>query len=234
MTISLLHYNPATGLAASLCATGGVSVGGYVNHSWRGAGSCATQGLLTNPWYATYAREWLLQGLSSEEIVTRLKAQDAGYPQRQCLVMDKHGQASALNGEENIEYCGALLLPHIAVAGNMLAGPAVLDALIRSFTHAVCWNADAVINQQRLPDYKPNYELQLADTLIDALESALIAGGDKRGTYSASLRTESFTQAPTDIRVDWSDNSLIDDLRRVHCQVKSTDFQNFLAQLPNQ
>ncbi|MEF1280665.1 DUF1028 domain-containing protein [Vibrio fortis] len=47
MTISLIHVNPNTGLSAAISATGGVSVGGYVNHSWRGVGACATQGLFT-------------------------------------------------------------------------------------------------------------------------------------------------------------------------------------------
>ena len=70
MTLSLLHYNPNTNTSASITATGGVSVGGYVNHSWRGVGGCATQGLYTNPWYADYARDGLLSGKTASDVTS--------------------------------------------------------------------------------------------------------------------------------------------------------------------
>ena len=100
MTISLIHVNPETGLSASITATGGVAVGGYVNHSWRGIGACATQGLFTNPWYADNAKRWLSQGLCCHDVVERLKEGDAEFAKRQCMVMDKHGHAAFINGEE--------------------------------------------------------------------------------------------------------------------------------------
>ncbi|AJR05080.1 DUF1028 domain-containing protein [Photobacterium gaetbulicola] len=233
MTISLIHFNPETGTAASITATGGVSVGGYVNHSWRGLGGCATQGLFTNPWYAEKAKQLLGEGLNCREVIERLKSEDAGFEQRQCLVMDRNGNADAINGGENIPYIGAVVFQHIAVAGNMLESERVLQRFAESFVLATCANAEQVLAGSAAPCYCEGYESSLPEALILALEAALEAGGDKRGTYSASLRVESMTQAPVDIRVDWSDDSLIADMRKVLGHVRGDSFQQFLAQLPN-
>ncbi|MDK9757619.1 DUF1028 domain-containing protein [Vibrio sp. D173a] len=233
MTISLIHVNPETGLSASITATGGVAVGGYVNHSWRGIGACATQGLFTNPWYADNAKRWLSQGLCCHYVVERLKEGDAEFAKRQCMVMDKHGHAAFINGEENIAHVGSLVFQDLAVAGNMLESDAVIEAFADSFMAQTMLNAEQVRAGDK-PQYRDNYEARLAEVLITALEAALEAGGDKRGTYSASLRIESYTQAPIDIRVDWSDDSLIEDMRKVLRRVQAPSFQEFLNGLPNQ
>ena len=232
MTISLIHFNPETGTSASITATGGVSVGGYVNHSWRGLGGCATQGLFTNPWYAENAKQLLTEGYDSSAVIERLKSEDAGFEQRQCMVMDKHGSAAFIHGKENIPVVGSVAFPHIAVAGNMLENESVLHGFAESFIHAVCTNPELVLQHNAVPSYCEDYEQSLPEVLISALEAALAIGGDKRGTYSASLRVESQTQAPVDIRVDWSDNSLIPDMRKVLGHVRSNSFQSFLSQLP--
>ena len=232
MTISLIHFNPETGTSASITATGGVSVGGYVNHSWRGLGGCATQGLFTNPWYANKAQQLLTEGLASDEIIERLKSEDSGFEQRQCMVMDKQGSASFIHGNENIPVVGSVAFPHIAVAGNMLENENVLHCFADNFIRAVCVNADQVLQDNALPCYLDEYEQSLPETLITALEAALASGGDKRGTYSSSLRVESMSEAPIDIRVDWSDDSLIADMRKVLGHVRSANFQSFLNQLP--
>ncbi|ENC6707158.1 DUF1028 domain-containing protein [Vibrio harveyi] len=233
MTISLIHVNPETGLSASITATGGVAVGGYVNHSWRGVGACATQGLFTNPWYADNAKRWLSQGLSCHEAIDRLKEGDAEFAKRQCMVMDKHGHTAFINGEENIAYVGSLALQDLAVAGNMLESDAVIEAFADSFLAQTVLNAEQVRAGGK-PQYRDNYEATLAEVLIAALEAALEAGGDKRGTYSASLRIESYTHAPIDIRVDWSDDSLMEDMRKVLSRVRAPSFQEFLNGVPNQ
>ncbi|EEZ88499.1 conserved hypothetical protein [Vibrio harveyi 1DA3] len=233
MTISLIHVNPEKGLSASITATGGVAVGGYVNHSWRGIGACATQGLFTNPWYADNAKRWLSQGLCCRDVVERLKEGDAEFAKRQCMVMDKHGHTAFINGEENIAHVGSLAFQDLAVAGNMLESDAVIEAFADSFMAQTMLNAEQVRAGDK-PQYRDNYEVRLAEVLITALEAALEVGGDKRGTYSASLRIESYTRAPIDIRVDWSDDSLIEDMRNVLSRVQAPSFQEFLNGLPNQ
>lgn len=232
MTISLIHVNPETGLAASITATGSVAVGGYVNHSWRGIGACATQGLFTNPWYAGKANQWLSQGLSCHDVIARLKESDAEFAKRQCIVMDKYGSTAFINGEENIAHTGSIHFQGLAVAGNMLENKAVIEVLADSFIAQTMLNPEQVKTGNK-PQYRNNYETTLAESLINALEVALKRGGDKRGTYSAALRIESYTQAPIDIRVDWSEDNLIADMRKVLSRVQAPSFQEFLNGLPN-
>lgn len=234
MTISLLHYNSESKLAASISATGGVSVGGYVNHSWRGLGCCATQGLFTNPWYPEKVRGALINNQSSSDIVEWLKQTDTDFELRQCLVLDKSGIASVLNGQENIPYIGSLIYKDIAIAGNMLSGPNVLQAMIGAFIYSICENPIAVLEKDMPPIYLQGYEDKLPEALINALQVGIQHGGDKRGTFSASLRVESPFAAPIDIRVDWSEHSLITDMNKILTQVRSEHFQTFLSQLPNQ
>lgn len=234
MTISLLHFNPLTGTSASITATGGPCVGGYVNHSWRSVGACATQGLFTNPWYADFAKNKLQQGTSARDIINELTALDSGHSQRQCLVMDQNGASAALNGSDNIAYIGHLSYPTIAVAGNMLEGRQVLKQFSRVFIEQTAINSQAVLEHIEAPQYKPDYEATLPDALISALEAALSAGGDKRGTVSASLRIEFAHFAPIDIRIDWAKADLIEELRFVLAKVRERSFQAFLSELPRQ
>lgn len=233
MTISLLHVNPKTGLSASITATGGVSVGGYVNHSWRNLGGCATQGLFTNPWYAEQARKCLTEGMSAAETVEALKAGDAEFSKRQCMVMDRNGNSAFIHGNDNVPVTGSIAFPTLAVAGNMLESETVLTAFVDSFLAQVVVNPESV-RVGDVPEYRHDYEDQLPETLITALEQALKAGGDKRGTFSASLRVESMTNAPVDIRVDWADGELVEALRNVLSHVREAGFQEFLNNLPNQ
>ncbi|PSW21755.1 DUF1028 domain-containing protein [Photobacterium sanctipauli] len=232
MTISLIHFNPDTGLAASVTATGGVAVGGYVNHSWRGLGACATQGLYTNPWYAEKAKAYLAQGLSAKEVIEHLKKDDSDYAKRQCAIVDEHGNAAFINGDENIAHVESLAVPHLAVAGNMLENSTVITAFADTFLQLTTTNPTQVKTGEK-PKYQEGYEQRLPEILIDSLEQALEAGGDKRGTYSASLRVESFSKAPIDIRVDWANNNLIEHMRKVLSHVKEEGFQTFLKHLPN-
>ncbi|MFM2587753.1 DUF1028 domain-containing protein [Vibrio sp. TBV020] len=232
MTISLIHVNPKTGLSASITATGGVAVGGYVNHSWRNLGGCATQGLYTNPWYAEQARKCLSQGMSARETIEHLKMGDPEFSKRQCMVMDRLGSSAFIHGEDNIAVVGSIALPTVAVAGNMLESQSVLDAFCNSFLEQTVLNF-ASVKTGAEPEYRQDYESQLPETLIAALAAALRAGGDKRGTFSASLRIESLTHAPIDIRVDWADGDLIDALTKVLSHVREASFQEFLSHLPN-
>ncbi|MEF1226856.1 DUF1028 domain-containing protein, partial [Vibrio fortis] len=177
MTISLIHVNPNTGLSAAISATGGVSVGGYVNHSWRGVGACATQGLFTNPWYADKARELFILGKTADQVVESLKAGDAEYSKRQCMVMDKNGDSAFIHGDDNIPYVGSIAYPTIAVAGNMLESDKVLHAFSDSFIAQTTQNPSSIL-EDGAPVYRDNYEAELPEILITALEAALQAGGD--------------------------------------------------------
>ncbi|GAM65562.1 bll2871 protein [Vibrio ishigakensis] len=138
-----------------------------------------------------------------------------------------------LDGVDNIDYIGHIAGKQIGVAGNMLATPEVLNAFYNRFVKATTSNADEVIENGEQPSFVEGYEDILPHSLIDALEAALNSGGDKRGTYSASLRIEYPNKAPIDIRVDWSEDQVILDLRKVLSKIEGESFQSFLSGVPS-
>ncbi|WP_136068659.1 DUF1028 domain-containing protein [Modicisalibacter radicis] len=231
MTLSLIHVQPATGMAAALTATGGVAVGGYVHHAWRGLGACATQGLATNPWYPDDIRDALARGRTARQALDQVTSRDDGATRRQCLVMDAGGQAAMHSGEANLPEVDAELRPTVAAAGNMLASGQVVATLLQRFLSLTCDNPDAAWARTAAPRYRDGYESRLLETLIDALDAALKAGGDRRGVRSAALRIESFDAAPIDLRVDW-DERPVEALRSLAERVRAPDFAEFLASLP--
>lgn len=231
MTLSLIHVQPATGTVAALTATGGVAVGGYVHHAWRGLGACATQGLATHPWYPEGIRHALKQQHTAQDALEQVIQQDSGSSRRQCLVMDASGQAAVHSGHDNLAVVAAELRPTVAAAGNVLADTKVVETLLQTFLALTCSNPDEARDRGVTPRYRDGYEAHLLETLIEALDAALQAGGDSRGTRSAALRIESFDAAPIDLRVDWAEEPA-EALRALARRVRAPEFAAFLASLP--
>lgn len=231
MTLSLVHCHPATGTVAAITATGGVAVGGYVPHCWRGVGACVTQGRFTNPWYPARAFDALCTGASAKQALQAAIKEDSESALRQCLVMDAHGHSWAHSGTDNVPEVGAARFQSVAAVGNMLQGVEVVQVFAEQFLTLSATNSDAAIQHSEAPNYPRNHDQLLLGHLINALEAALAAGGDKRGARSAALRIESFHQAPIDLRVDWSED-VIAALRALSEQFMDDDFQEFWRRLP--
>src|SRR5205814_8614940 len=158
------------------------AVGATVPHTKPGVGAVASQAFI-NPHYGLQGLALLEAGLSAEETVARLTAADEGRHNRQLHVMDREGRFATYTGAACIDWCGHALRPTFSVAGNMLAGPAVLADTIRAFEA-----------QSTLP---------FARRLIAAMRAGEAAGGDKRGKQSAALLIHDGEDYPLyDLRVD--------------------------------
>ncbi len=117
------------------------------------------------------------------EVVKTLTAADAGREHRQLHVMDAAGRIAAHTGADCIDWCGHTASEGFSVAGNMLAGPRVIDE-----------TAEAYRGERRLP---------FPRRLIAALKAGEAAGGDKRGKQSAALVIYGEDEWPDlDLRVD--------------------------------
>jgi len=186
------------------------AVGALCVHTRRGVGALATQALM-NPLYAPAGIERLAQGLSPADVVAELTGADPGRAQRQLHLLGARGTGAAHTGVQCIDWCGHVVGEDFSVAGNMLAGPQVLQATIDAFiAHA----------------HRP-----LAERLIEAMAAGEAAGGDKRGKQSAALRIHGDEDhADLDIRVD-DHAEPIAELRRLHA-VSLQRFQPFIACLP--
>ena len=209
MTWSILARD-ADGSFGVAIASRFFAVGALCVHTRAGVGALATQALM-NPLYGTAGLALLQQGLAAADVVAQLTGADAGQAQRQLHVLPAHGPAAAHTGAACVDWCGHQVHADFSVAGNMLAGPQVVQA-----------TADAFIASAGQP---------LAERLIAAMQAGEAAGGDKRGKQSAALVIQGAEDYRTlDLRVDDHADPLAE-LQRLHA-VSLERFQPFLACLP--
>jgi uncharacterized Ntn-hydrolase superfamily protein len=186
------------------------AVGALCVHTRRAVGALSTQALM-NPLYGPAGIERLAAGQSPQQAVDALTQADEGRDQRQLHVLPAQGKPAAHTGSACVEWCGHLLFDDFSVAGNMLAGPAVLEETARAF--------------------RDSHGLSLAERLIAAMRAGEAAGGDKRGKQAAALRIhgdEDYLQL--DLRVD-DHAEPIGELARLYD--KSLErYQPFMACLP--
>lgn len=209
MTWSILARD-ADGHLGVAIASRFFSVGALCVHTRRGVGAISTQALM-NPLYGQAGLDLLAQGRSASDVIAALIASDDGREQRQVHVLPVHGCGAAFTGAQCIDWCGHLLRDGFSVAGNMLAGPRVIEA-----------TADAFANSRGQ---------DMAERLLDAMDAGEAAGGDKRGKQSAALRIHTDEDyLALDLRVDDHADPLRE-LRRLHT-VSLERFQPFLSCLP--
>ena len=182
MTWSIIARDPATGQIGIAVATRFFAVGARVPHIAPGIGGVATQALV-NPYYGIDGVKLLREGRSPREVIDTLIATDGGRESRQLHVMDVKGRIAAHTGRDCIDWCGHIEGNGFSLAGNMLAGPAVLDGTART--------------------YAANASLPFAQRLIAAMKAGEAAGGDKRGKQSAALLIHGEEEwSDLDLRVD--------------------------------
>jgi len=148
--------------------------------------------------------EYLADGLSVEDALQAQLNADEGASQRQLHGVDADGEF-AVSGAECEEWFGHTVGDGYTVAGNLLTGEAVVDAVRETY-------------EETRDEDRP-----LAERLIDALEAGHEEGGDKREelhVQSAALLVES-TADPVvepyfnDLRVDATETP-IQDLRETY------------------
>jgi uncharacterized Ntn-hydrolase superfamily protein len=200
MTWSIIARDPATGQIGIAVATRFFAVGARVPHIAAGFGGIATQALV-NPYYGIDGVRLLREGLSPREVVATLIAADDGRQSRQLHVMDAQGRIAAFTGHECVDWCGHVEGEGFSIAGNMLAGSAVLDETAKS--------------------YAANPALPFARRLIVAMQAGEAAGGDKRGKQSAALLIHGKEEwSDLDLRVDDHADPLVEleRLEQVSCE----------------
>lgn len=182
MTFSIVARDRATGAYGVAVASRFFAVGAVVPHMAGGVGAIATQAFIS-PLYGTDGLALLRAGHPAQEVVDAVVGRDAGNHSRQVHVMDSKGRSAAFTGEKCVDWCGHLIGDQISIAGNMLAGPQVIDAVMET--------------------YQANPDKVFEERLLSAMDAGEAAGGDKRGRQSAALKiVRGEDYAWLDIRAD--------------------------------
>jgi uncharacterized Ntn-hydrolase superfamily protein len=178
-----------------------LAVGSVVPWAEPHVGAVATQSY-ANPRYGPDGLALLRQGMSAEEVVKRLTEADDGREHRQLGVVDARGAAATYTGSECHDWAGGRTGDGYAAQGNILVSGETVDALADTF--------EATAGQP------------LAERLLDCLDAAQAAGGDKRGQQSAALLVvekdagyAQLSDVVVELRVDDHERPL-DELRRIY------------------
>ena len=209
MTWSILARDPASGALGAAIATRFFAVGALAIHVEGGVAALASQALI-NPMYAQHGMARLRAGALPDTVATALLSEDAGRDQRQLHMIDAAGRISQYNGTNCVTWCGSVRGTDVSVAGNMLAGSAVVERTLDAFQHA---------------------SGPIAERLLVALAAGEAAGGDKRGKQSAALKVCTRDPYPDlDIRTDDHPDP-VRELQRLYAvsQERFAVFRRFLA-----
>src|SRR5919204_4289060 len=142
-----------------------LAVGSVVPWAEPQVGAIATQAY-ANPRYGSDGLALLREGLSAQEVVERLTAADEGRDHRQLGVVDREGNGATFTGSECLDWAGGRTGRCYAAQGNILVSQATVDAIADMFERTAG---------------------PLAERLLDCLDAAQGAGGDRRGQQSAAL-----------------------------------------------
>ena len=178
-----------------------LAVGSIVPWAEPHVGAVATQAY-ANPRYGPEGLTHLREGLSAEQVVERLTAADEGREHRQLGVVDRNGDGASFTGSECTEWAGGRTGRCYAAQGNILVSRETVDALADTF--------------------EQNAGKPLAERLLECLDAAQAAGGDRRGQQSASLLVvekeggyAGLSDSVVDLRVD-DDERPLEELRRLY------------------
>ncbi|MGP1674774.1 MAG: DUF1028 domain-containing protein, partial [Candidatus Limnocylindrales bacterium] len=165
MTFSIVARDPATGDLGVAVASKFLAVGSVVPWAQAGIGAIATQAW-ANVSYGADGLAELSRGDDAATVVAALIGADAAKSERQLGIVDARGRAATHTGTRCLAWAGGRTAEDVAVQGNILVGPAVVDDAMAAFQTA----------QGPLPD-----------RLLAALAAGDQAGGDARGRQSAAL-----------------------------------------------
>ncbi|MCW2753419.1 MAG: hypothetical protein JWQ32_830 [Marmoricola sp.] len=166
-----------------------LAVGSAVPAAVAGIGALATQAEANLSWKGI-GLSLLDEGATAQVALDRMLEEDEKRDHRQIGIVDVDGLAVTYTGSACYDWAGGLTAEGLAIQGNILAGPEVVEAMKAAWDDSID-------------------EPSLARRLLAALTSGDAAGGDKRGRQSAALLVVSegagyggLDDVAVDLRVD--------------------------------
>jgi uncharacterized Ntn-hydrolase superfamily protein len=164
-TFSIVARDPDKGELGIAVQSKFLAVGAFVPWAAADVGAIATQSW-ANLSYGPQGLELLKQGLSAQETLARLIADDEKREYRQVGIVDAKGGSATFTGKECFNWAGGVNGTNYSCQGNILVNAATITVMAETFL---------------------NVQGDLAERLLQALDAGGNAGGDSRGKQSAAL-----------------------------------------------
>lgn len=164
-TYSIVARDPDTGEMGVAVQSHWFSVGSIVSWGEAGVGVVATQSFV-NPAFGPNGLELLKTGMTAEQVVDKLIAEDEGRDVRQLAIIDVNGNVKSYTGKNCIPGAGNIVGENYSVQANLMLNDKVPGAMSKAFEES---------------------NGPLAERLMAALFAAEQVGGDIRGKQSAAI-----------------------------------------------
>jgi uncharacterized Ntn-hydrolase superfamily protein len=165
VTYSIVARDPETGHMGVATQSQAFAVGSSVPWALAGHGVIATQSM-GEPMYGELGLDALRGGLTATEALTALRSVDPHPERRQVAMIDTRGGIEVYTGAACVEAAGHRIGKGCAALANMVAAPAVWEAMVETFESTTG---------------------PLAHRMLAALHAAEAQGGDFRGRRSAAI-----------------------------------------------
>jgi len=177
-------------------------------------GAVSTQSLVSVP-LGVRTKRLMDEGASVNDAVSTLIEKDEDASVRQIHGVDRWGNTIAFSGEECVDWFGSVEREGVTVAGNMLLGEEVIEAVADTFA-----------------DTDP--ARPLAERLLDALRAGEDAGGDKRAGNAQSAALKIYhpeePKLQDDLRVDDHEDP-VTEIERIY-EVAKADNEDWREEFP--
>lgn len=186
-TFSIVAADPETGEVGVAVQSKFLAVGSVVPWAKADVGAVATQSW-ANTAFGPEGLKLLEKGLTPEEVIDKLVADDPGRSLRQVAIINSDGEASAFTGHECYDWAGHKVGKHHSCQGNILISEKTVSEMSRAFEES---------------------DGPLAERMLTAISAAQQAGGDSRGKQSAAVYVlqkgagyGGYNDVKVDLRVD--------------------------------
>ena len=209
-TYSIVARDSVTGQMGVAVQSHWFSVGSVVTYGKAGVGVVATQSLV-NPNYGPKGLILMEQGLSPEQALNALLANDRGEMYRQVAYLNAEGKVATHTGSLCIAEAGHKQGSNFSVQANMMLNNTVWEAMATAFE---------------------NTQGSLSERMLAALKAAEVEKGDIRGKQSAAILIvkgeatgNQWEDVVMDLRVEDHENPIaeLERLIQIH---KAYDFMN--------
>lgn len=164
-TYSIVARDPETGEMGVAVQSHWFSVGSIVSWGEAGVGVVATQSFV-NPAFGPDGLALLKSGMTAEQVVDKLIAEDEGRDVRQLAIIDVNGNVKSYTGKNCIPGAGNIVGDNYSVQANLMLNDKVPGAMSKAFEES---------------------KGTLAERMMAALFAAEKVGGDIRGKQSAAI-----------------------------------------------
>jgi len=185
MTFSLVARCKETGMLGTAVTSSSPAVAARCSYTRSNVGAVSTQNV-TDPSLGKKSLDFLETGLTSIQVVEKIKSTNKHLEYRQVLIIDSKGNTAIHSGNNSLGIWSEAVGDNVISAGNLLANKEVTKVIVSAFEQN---------------------KGHLADRMLAGLQAGLDAGGEEGPIHSAGIKISHQVSWPIiDLRCDWTED----------------------------